>query len=161
MKKDVDWSEMIGREIRIYRNLTNGLMSLQKYIPGVGWRLAGHCNSATIKNVRFVVHEKSRQRVIREKKKNVHAYGIGTLLGNNGSEIHANIPLFYDPYTTPNFVDRDSHRVIEKARFLVIINNLVFVSSDALCTGRVPESSSQLELFELFKLQQALNLVAA
>ncbi len=30
----MDWSEMIGREVRIYRNLRNGLMSLQKYI---GW----------------------------------------------------------------------------------------------------------------------------
>ena len=63
--------------VRVYRNLHNGKLSVQHYLPGRGWRVAHHADDVVLANVTFTVSEAGRARCLREKKKNVHAFIIG------------------------------------------------------------------------------------
>jgi len=66
-----------------------------------------HVRQATLKDVSYVVQPAGRARVLREGKKNVHAFARG--------EIIDRIPLFnyrgnvakYNPYKAATFVDKD------------------------------------------------------
>lgn len=90
-----------GREIdftqpvRIYKNLHNGLFSIkQKEL------VVAHVRTFEITNVDFKVNESGRQRVILEKKKNVHAFVCGRLLKVNAEyEIKPYlVKVTYNPY---------------------------------------------------------------
>lgn len=95
-----------GREIdftqpvRIYKNLHNGLFSIkQKEL------VVAHVRTFEITDVDFKVNESGRQRVVLEKKKNVHAFVCGRLLKVN---VEYKIGRFwvkttYNPYKLPYF----------------------------------------------------------
>ncbi len=59
---------------KVYRNLNNGKLSIQ--YKGL---VIGHADSLMMLNVVFKVNQKGRERVIKEKKKNVHAFVIGDI----------------------------------------------------------------------------------
>lgn len=130
--KHLDWEGTIGQRIRIYRNLNNGTMSVQTHTKGVGWRVAGNVTNAIVAGVTFKVSEASRQRVIREGCKNVHAWGEGVLLAEFDRSVAAPIDLEYNPYVHATFVERHSERPIAACKFLTVRDNQVFVSADAL-----------------------------
>jgi hypothetical protein len=77
MKQELSF-ELIGERVRVYRNLANGLLSVQSKIKG-SWKVAGHAESLLLYDVDFKVSEKGRQRVITHKRKNVHAFVYGNL----------------------------------------------------------------------------------
>ncbi len=94
------------KHYRVYRNLHKKCWSVQTYIKGHGWRLYNWYHELIIKNPVFIVYEKGRQKVIEQKKKNVHAYIMGEL------ELSEPIPKFrqdqhikinYNPYTDEFF----------------------------------------------------------
>jgi hypothetical protein len=60
-----------------------------------------HLHSLTLTNATFKVSEAGRQRVIREKRKNVHA-GVQGELSHDNPFIEG-IPVRYNPYTQPTF----------------------------------------------------------
>jgi hypothetical protein len=66
-------------EVRVYKNLHTGTLSMQTYIKGKGWRVHSHPMRVMLKDAKFLVYEAGRQRVLKEKRKNVHAYIQGTL----------------------------------------------------------------------------------
>ena len=92
--------------VRIYRNLRHGCWSVQRQIPGKGWRVVGHTSDVVLDNVYFRVNENGRNRVRRERKKYVHAYCYGNLrentLGCNQKMVRVN----YNPYRDDHFNTR-------------------------------------------------------
>lgn len=64
--------------VRIYWNLRRGEWSIA---DAKSRRLIGHASQVALSHVTFKVYEAGRQRVLRERKKNVHAFVIGELLG--------------------------------------------------------------------------------
>ena len=80
-----------------------------------------------MKNCKFVVRPAGRAKVLREKKKNVHAFVRGYLLTTNivrpedetGTCIWDNIS--YNPYKSANFVD-DEGKAVEVAPFVDLTN---------------------------------------
>ena len=88
--------------VEIYFNLHKKVFSMRHK----GKVIAHVCN-ATLKNVTYVVQPAGRARVLREGKKNVHAFARGELIER--------IPLFnyrgnlakYNPYKAATFVDKD------------------------------------------------------
>lgn len=85
---------------RVYRNLHNHLYSIQGYIPGKGWRVIAHGDNFLGWDVRFVVNEAGRQRVLASGHKNVHAYAILGRLTANVPECFVPedpYPIYYDP----------------------------------------------------------------
>ena len=105
-------------KVRVYRNLTRDCWSVQHYVKGKGWRLLEHRDYVQIILARPKVQEAGRQRVIREKKKYVHAFPEGWML--NGEEIfwHNVRPVKYDPYKGPDFtIDGRPFDFLHVARF--------------------------------------------
>jgi hypothetical protein len=107
---------------RVYKNLHNGKWSI-KNKKGL---VVGHADSVTMVLVEPTVSEAGRQRVIREKKKNVHAYMIGFVSRVSGfmrykdRELHTTeyitnlrdvvrlIELSYNPYKGGTFVNKNT-----------------------------------------------------
>lgn len=90
----------IGEAVKVYRNLHTGKLSVQGQTP-VGWRIIAHVDAINLVDAKFVVNESGRQRVLREKQKNVHAVVHGTV-GTPGSK--TGIPVTYNPYKYSSFV---------------------------------------------------------
>jgi len=66
-------------------------------------------------DVEFLVRESGRQRMLRDKKKNIHAYAVGHLVDWVHPEDSRDLTVvdgrrvFYDAYRFATFVDIDSH----------------------------------------------------
>lgn len=130
-------------QVRVYRNLTRKCLSVQHNVPGKGWRLLCHVQSATLVNAKFLVYEKGRQRVLREGRKNVHAYVEGELRSVNFPEgarkesefAHFGIEgerkgvlerVWYNPYKNTTWVD-DMKRQITDAPVVYVCTGGVWV----------------------------------
>jgi len=92
------------QQVEIYKNLHNGLFSVRQ-----NGLVVAHVESFWLADVIFRVSEKGRQKVIRERKKYVHAFVIGKLLEINctdndiiTSNLHTRVR--YNPYTLSSFV---------------------------------------------------------
>ena len=92
--------------VEIYFNLHKKVFSMRHK----GKVIAHVCN-AMLKNVTYVVQPAGRARVLRENKKNVHAFARGELVEKlpvydaEGSYV-ANVAK-YNPYKAATFVDKD------------------------------------------------------
>lgn len=131
--REMDWSAHIGSKIRIYRNLNNGTMSIQ--VKSGSWKVVGHVTEAIVRDVKFHIQEGGRQRVIKEQRKNVHAWGEGILVAQFDDSVIAPVRLGYNPYTNATFVQRGTENPIVGCKYLAVRENLVFVSQDALIAG--------------------------
>lgn len=90
------------RPVYVYRNL-RGSRSC-KYSILQGALVVAHTNQILLQNCRFVVHETGRQRVLQERRKNVHAFIRGFVARNPASAAHAlPVSLRYDPYVASHF----------------------------------------------------------
>lgn len=100
-------------EVRVYRNLHTGTLSMQKRIKGKGWRVVGHPHGVLLTNAKFIVNEGGRQRVLREKRKNVHAYIQGTLRRelDEGESLRLERLAKYNPYKYDSWVDADGDSI--------------------------------------------------
>lgn len=70
--------------VRVFRNLTHRALSIQVQVvhPETNrkaWRTVLHASAVRLTDVRFVVSEAGRQRVLRTGKKTVHAFAEGVL----------------------------------------------------------------------------------
>ena len=63
-------------KVRIYWNLHKGMWSVQ---DAKTRRIIGHAFQILVRDAAFTVSEAGRQRVLRERKKNVHAFVVGEL----------------------------------------------------------------------------------
>lgn len=148
MIRELDWASTIGQEVRVYRNLNNGKISLQTK-QHKGWIVAGHITDCILKSVNFHVSESGRQRVIAQSTKNVHAWGQGTLIAQFDATVAAPISLAYNPYVNATFVDQASQQSICRCRYLVVRDNAVWVSSDAVAAAPQSQLSIAQNLLQL------------
>jgi hypothetical protein len=103
----VKYEELIGKKVKVYRNLHNGMFSV--WHKGI---VIAHISEIYLKDVRLHVSECGRLRVLEEKRKNVHAYAIGTVC--ESSNIKGEL-IRYNPYQhtaaeTGSFVCKDTNR---------------------------------------------------
>ena len=106
-------------KVKVYYNLHKNcysIVSLEKEDYG---RVIKHENCVALFDAQFRVSEKGRQRVLREKTKNVHAYVVGNWLGHLNDEITiSGLPIklaTYNPYKYGSFVDAKSKKPLTKA----------------------------------------------
>lgn len=101
-------------KVKVYYNLHKNcysIVSLEKENYG---KVIKHENCVPLFDAQFKVSEKGRQRVLREQKKNVHAYVVGTWV----SEFVPRLPIklaTYNPYKYSSFVDAHSKKPLAKA----------------------------------------------
>jgi len=102
-------------KVRIYFNLHKRRFSVQSK-QAKGWRLLTHTDCITIRDAEFKVSEAGRQRVIREKRKNVHAFVEGYAATRAEIETYVvghDAPLVmdavsYDPYKAGTFMQGEA-----------------------------------------------------
>ncbi len=95
--------------VRVFKNLKHDCYSIMQ--RGV---IKASARQVRLIGVEFRVRESGRQRMLTEKKKNVHAFAVGRLV----DYVHPSDPrdmepivgrdAFYDPYRYPSFVDRET-----------------------------------------------------
>ena len=82
-----------------------------------------HVDMIRMENVRFHVSESGRQRVLAEKKKNVHAFVEGDVVNRIGSAGDL-VNVSYNPYKSAKFI-LDSGKPIEQASAVLIIHKKI------------------------------------
>jgi hypothetical protein len=109
-------------QVQAYRNLNTGLWSVRAKVDN-GWRVIAHCERVALKDVSVRQSEASRQRVIREQRRNVHCWINGELISCDGVDRKRDINLpegadtpylqlqgrgvTYNPYHHRSLVHRD------------------------------------------------------
>lgn len=91
-----------GKRVRAYFNLHRKEWSIKAMQGPYKGRVIAHADELTLDVCRFVVSEAGRQRVIREGRKNVHAYVDGFLRATPTDTLGMQ-PLTYNPYQGPHF----------------------------------------------------------
>lgn len=92
-----------GRVVRVHRNLSKAIRGRWSVTdPGTGLVIC-HCDAISLADVSMHVSEASRQRVIRQRRKNVHARVQGTVSDPPPFTGHRWQPAGYDPYTCVSF----------------------------------------------------------
>ena len=82
-----------SKEVKVYKNLHNGMLSVKQ--DGL---VVAHVDSITLKNPSFKVSQSGRNRVILEKKKNVHAFICGFVESVNVESKTKKQAISYNPY---------------------------------------------------------------
>ena len=114
-----------NKKVRVYFNLHRKQLSVQEKTPK-GWRVWLHASKVTLENVTFKVSEAGRQRVLRERKKNVHAFVEGDLVLLGGSKIQPRVLVSYNPYLEiGKFYETVSKETIDKAKYAVIVGRQI------------------------------------
>ena len=109
-------------KVEVYRNLHKNCWSVRNNATGhVLW----HCNEVLLQDVDLVVRPAGRAKVLREKRKNVHAFAKGEILytsvGDNLKKIDTDgyiekfKQIVYDPYQYESFIYVESKEPIFKA----------------------------------------------
>ena len=110
-----------SKRVYVYRNLHKNCWSIRQ-----GGLIVQHCSEVSLQCVRFLVGEMGRQRVLREKRKNVHA-GISGYITNNLKDTSHGVPVVYNPYKYKTFIRAlDSEPIKFSAYASLSIDNGVF-----------------------------------
>ena len=99
-------------KVYVYFNLHKKCFSVRH--KGV---VIAHSNEVFVTNARFKVSEAGRKRVLKQKKKNVHAYVVGEV---STGQIQDGIELTYNPYLHKNFVTKIDQRPVGVAKFVML-----------------------------------------
>ena len=106
-----------GQKVFVYFNLHKKMFSIRDVETGL---VVAHTNKIQLEDVQFKVSEAGRQRVLSEKKKNVHAGVVGKYFTEE--ELRPNLFDYatYDPYKYDSFVDKQSGEKLKEAEFVIL-----------------------------------------
>lgn len=104
----------------VYRNLRTGNFSLMQR-----GKVVDHRDSLLLEDCRFVVRPAGYARYLRERRKNVHAFVVGTLLDSGvpqfyAERLHTEQRLSYNPAKAGHFCDENGNAITNAQ--LVAIN---------------------------------------
>ena len=86
-----------AKPVKVYWNLHRDCFSVQQ--DGL---VVCHADQVKLRDVTFKVNETGRQRVLKERKKNVHAFTVG-YLDERDDERDYDISIVYNPYKHDSF----------------------------------------------------------
>lgn len=121
---------IIGKRVMVYYNLNKHTFSIQHK-----GKVISHADFVNLENVEFRVRQGGKEKVRKEKVKNVHAFVIGTLKEyckypcNNIPKEHNGNIVTYDPYKYDSFVIKNTEEPIYNVNEVDMINskNKVFI----------------------------------
>jgi hypothetical protein len=103
----------------VYWNLHKDLYSVR-----YKGKVIQHLDHIILENVEFKVSDKGRQRVLKEKRKNVHAFVVAEKILEKSKLPEFGFKVKYDPYKYSSFVDSEENPVYySKFAVLEIIQN--------------------------------------
>lgn len=121
---------LIGERVMVYYNLHKHTFSVKK-----GGLVFLHADYVQLQDVEFRVREGGREKVNLEKRKNVHAFVIGTLMDycqypcDSLPEEPTGEVVTYDPYKYKSFVVKNTGEPVHTAKEVEMINskNKIFI----------------------------------
>ena len=108
-------------KVFVYFNLHKRLFSVKSLEGANKGRVIGHSHSIVLGHTQFKVSEAGRQRVLRERKKNVHAGVAGTLIdvGTIGEMFKGDV-VTYNPYKYNTFVKKFTNNPVFKGKLTAL-----------------------------------------
>lgn len=92
--------------VEVYRNLHKGGFSIRCAKTKL---VLAHAENVILKNVKFVVSQAGREKVVQSKRKAVHAVIRGEYLGYDWNVLPLDKEaVYYNPYVTNTFIKKDS-----------------------------------------------------
>ena len=120
--------------VSIYYNLHKHCLSMVAMEGPNKGRVIDHPASVVLTNVKFVVQEGGRQRVLREKRKNVHAFVRGNLLASLPGTMFSVVPGYraatYNPFKFSAFVDRETLEPIKESDAAIVNGKSIYYLED-------------------------------
>ena len=120
------------KPFKIYRNLRNKCFSVLKYNEEKkGYRLFAHINRAILTDVDSKVYESGRQKVLKEKQKNVHAFMLAKYYVPIPEDRHVlfSEEIYYNPYEQNTFTEGKSGSVFTGCEFALLNNSKAYIIS--------------------------------
>lgn len=111
----------------VYFNLHRKVFSVRALEGDRKGLVISHTASIVLDNVTFKVSEAGRQRVLRERKKNVHAGVVGEWSGVQQLDPQDMTLVTYNPYKYSSFVVKTTELPINAARQAFLSNRQIFV----------------------------------
>lgn len=103
-----------------YRNLTAGCISVRSCESENRGLVIDHVDEVIIRDAVFAVGEKSRDRVRREQKKNVHAVVRGERADEMVVDESTGVEVTYNPYQYDEFVIVETEEEVFEAEWAVV-----------------------------------------
>ena len=93
----------MSKQCRVYWNFHKKCWSVQTKTDK-GWRVTSHKDHLLLKNPKFKVSESGRNKVLSERRKNVHAFIYGDLVDDNSIACKFRGNVNYNPYKHLEFM---------------------------------------------------------
>lgn len=104
-----------GDKVFVYFNLKKKLFSVRKVSTGL---VVAHLSKVSLTDAHFKVSQKGRERVLRERVKNVHAGVEGLFTFDNKNALTHNAA--YNPYKYSYFVDSKTLESVDHASVVML-----------------------------------------
>lgn len=118
-----------GQRIQVYRNLRNDKFSIRDVKTR---RVIAYGTDIILSNIKMNVQKSGRERVLREKWINVHAFVTGTFEGDDNVDLNQNWEVaYYNPYTTETFINKKTGEPIFQANLAYFSDGKCFVQIDS------------------------------
>lgn len=111
---------MKTQKVDVYFNLHKQKLSIRDRKTGL---VIEHVDSVVLDDVSFVVREAGRQRVLEQRRKNVHAFVRGTL---STKTLNNPIKITYNPYKYSTFVEADTLSPVHQAKQVEIVGKNIY-----------------------------------
>lgn len=104
-------------KVYVYFNLHKKIFSVRK-----NGKVIRHCKKIIVNNALFKVSQSGRERVIVEKRKNVHAFVVGRVFSGTLDPKRYNLtPVYYNPYKYSSFIRLENKTPIFKADYVCLV----------------------------------------
>lgn len=124
--RDID----VNSRYKVYRNLNNSLFSILAVEGKFKGKVVGHAKCVEMNNVTFIISESSRQRAVKEKTRNVHAFAVGHL---TGFESHYSVDtlqqITYNPFFLDSFVFVSNSNKVSRVDQLILSNGKAYTGN--------------------------------
>ena len=116
---------MQDQKVRCYYNLHKEKISVQEKV-GKTWKVVEHTNSIHLSQVKFLVSKAGRERVVKQKRKNVHAFVEGYRV-KKPVDFYTKV-VSYNPYKADYFFIKDTGEKITQSNACSIIQKTIMSS---------------------------------
>ena len=117
-KYKIDYS----KKVFVYKNLHKDCWSIKQ-----NGLVKAHTDELEMWDCSFRVNQKGREKVLKEKRKNVHA-GILGRIDNIGGTVMIGTEVTYNPYKYNSFVDNNTEVPVYYAGFATLTHNKVLTA---------------------------------
>jgi hypothetical protein len=131
---------MIDMRVFVYFNLHKKCFSIKALEGDRKGRVVAHSTTVLLEGCKFKVSEAGRQRVLREKRKNVHAGVTGTWINADRVESCYEFlsmvgrQVSYNPYKYSSFIIKATEQVVDKAD---VVGMKVFADAEGTKRGAI------------------------